>query len=153
MPLVMSLHHTSLAWQRTTSDFAYETYGRDHVLTFGGGARLEASAAPEYRGDATRANPEEQLVGALSSCHMLTFLAVCAKKGLVVDAYTDDAEGVLEKNTEGRLAVTRVTLRPRVTFGGEAAVDATKLAELHAAAHRGCFIASSVKTVVTVESR
>jgi organic hydroperoxide reductase OsmC/OhrA len=149
----MSLHHASVAWKRETPDFAYDTYGRNHVLTFAGGTRLDASAAPEYRGDAAKPNPEEQLVAALSSCHMLTFLAVCARKGLVVDAYADEAEGVLEKNAEGRLAVTRVILRPRVTFGEGVAVDDAKLAELHASAHRGCFIASSVKTEVTVESR
>lgn len=153
MPPAMSLHHASVAWKRTTPDFAYDTYGRDHVVTFAGGARLEASAAPEYRGDQAKPNPEEQLVAALSSCHMLTFLAICARKALVVDAYADEAEGVLEKNAEGRLAVTRVALRPRVTFAADVAVDAEKLAELHAAAHRGCFIASSVKTQVTVEPR
>lgn len=149
----MSLHRTSLAWVRRTPDFAYDTYGRDHVISFAGGARLEASAAPEYRGEAAKANPEEQLVGALSSCHMLTFLAICARKKLVVDAYDDEAEGVLEKNAEGRLAVTRVVLRPVVRFAPDVVVDATTLAELHASAHRGCFIASSVKTVVTVEPR
>ena len=147
----MSLHHATVTWQRTTPDFGYETYRRDHLVTFGGGVRLEGSAAPEYRGDAQKPNPEEQLVAALSSCHMLTFLAVCARKGIVVDAYDDAAEGALEKNAEGRLAVTRVELRPRVRFGEGTAVDAETLASLHAAAHRGCFIASSVKTVVTVD--
>jgi organic hydroperoxide reductase OsmC/OhrA len=149
----MSHHRTRLAWARRTPDFDYDTYGREHTLTFGGGTRLEASAASEYRGDAARPNPEEQLVGALSSCHMLTFLAICARKKLVVDAYDDEAEGVLEKNAEGRLAVTRVVLRPLVRFAAGIALDAAKLAELHASAHRGCFIASSVMTVVTVEPR
>ncbi len=91
-------------------------------------------------------------MGALSSCHMLTFLAICAKKGIAVDHYDDDAEGVLEKNEEGRLAVTRTTLRPKVTFGEGVRVDAEALRKLHESAHRGCFIAASVKTVVTVET-
>ncbi len=149
----MSHHHATIAWKRTTPDFAYDTYGRDHVVTFAGGARLESSAAPDYRGDANKPNPEEQLVAALSSCHMLTFLAICARKGLVVDAYDDEAEGVLEKNAEGRLAVTRVRLRPQVKFAEGTVVDAEKLTQLHDSAHRGCFIASSVKTTVTVEAR
>lgn len=148
----MSHHHATIAWKRTTPDFAYETYGREHLVTFGGGARLAASSAPEYGGDAARPNPEEQLVAALSSCHMLTFLAICARKKLVVDAYDDAADGVLEKNAEGRLAVTRVVLRPKVRFAAGTSVDAAKLAELHASAHRGCFIANSVKTEVTVEA-
>lgn len=146
----MSLHLAAVAWKRSTPDFAYDTYGRDHVVTYGGGARIEASAAPDYKGDGAKPNPEEQLVGALSSCHMLTFLAVCARKKLVVDAYDDQAEGVLEKNAEGRLAVTRVTLKPRVTFAEGTNVDDATLESLHAAAHRGCFIASSVKTEVTI---
>jgi organic hydroperoxide reductase OsmC/OhrA len=149
----MSLHHASLIWQRTTPDFTYDTYVRDHVVTFGGGARLVASSAAEYRGDAAKPNPEEQFVAALSSCHMLTFLAICARKALVVDAYEDAAEGVLEKNAEGRLVITRVALRPRVTFAAGTAVDAEKLAELHVASHRGCYLAGSVKTEVTVEPR
>lgn len=149
----MSNHHATIAWKRTTPDFAYETYGRGHLITFGGGARLEASSAVEYGGDAAKPNPEEQLVAALSSCHMLTFLAICARKKIIVDAYDDAAEGVLEKNAEGRLSVTRVVLRPKVTFAEGANVDAAKLGDLHASAHRGCFIANSVKTEVTVEAR
>lgn len=149
----MSVHQAILSWKRSTSGFVYDTFARDHVITYGGGARLDASSAPEYRGDGTKANPEEQLVGALSSCHMLTFLAICARKKIVVDAYDDEAEGVLEKNTEGRLAVTRVVLRPRVYFGAGTTVDLPTLERLHTSAHRGCFIASSVKTEVSVEPR
>jgi organic hydroperoxide reductase OsmC/OhrA len=149
----MSIHRATAHWTRTTSDFSYETYGRDHTLVFPGGARLEASAAPEYKGAAALPNPEELLVGALSSCHMLTFLAVCAKRGLVVERYDDEAEGHLEKDAHGRLAITRVTLRPQARFAEGVSVDADQLARLHESAHRGCFIASSVKTEVRVEPR
>ena len=144
----MSTHTASLAWSRGTADFTYERYPRDHMVTFGTGTSITASAAVEYRGSPNLVNPEEQLVAALASCHMLTFLAICARKRIVVESYVDAAEGVLEKDAEGRLAVTRVVLRPRVTFGGEAPAD---LAELHHKAHEGCFIANSVRTVVTVE--
>jgi len=145
----MSVHAASLAWSRSTPDFAYETYDRTHVVRFGGGTEVAASAAPEYRGDATRVNPEEQLVGAIASCHMLTFLAVAARKRLVVDRYEDHAEGVLEKDAEGRLAITRVTLRPEVRFAPGTEVDPEALERLHEAAHRNCFIANSVRCAVT----
>ena len=114
----MSEHKITLEWKRGTEDFSYESYNRDHVLVFGGGARVPASAAPAYRGNPAHVNPEEALVAALSSCHMLTFLAVAAKKQFVVDQYSDHAVGTLEKNQNGRLALTRVILRPRIVFGG-----------------------------------
>lgn len=146
----MSTHRSTVHWSRTTPDFDYATYSRAHDTTLESGVALPMSAAKEFSGDPTRANPEELLVAALSSCHMLTFLAIAAKKRLVVDRYDDEAEGVLEKNAEGVLAVTRVVLRPKVTFAGEAPT-AEVVAGLHAAAHRGCFIANSVKTEVTIE--
>ncbi len=146
----MSNHTTVLSWKRTTTDFQYATYVRDHALTFGTGRAIEVSSAPEYKGNPSLPNPEELLVGALSSCHMLTFLAVAARDGLVVDSYDDAALGVLEKNESGRLAVTHVTLRPKVTFAGSQP-DAEKVRQLHDVSHKGCFIAQSVKTVVTVE--
>ena len=149
----MSLHRCSVAWVRETEGFGYEEYDRTHTWTFGGGAPLEASAAPEYKGRADLPNPEEALVGALASCHMLTFLAVASRKRLQVDAYEDEAEGAMEKNEQGKLAVTRVTLRPRVVFGGEKQPSADELMHMHDVAHRECFIANSVKTEVTVEPR
>lgn len=147
----MSEHHAKVRWTRTTPDFQYDTYDRNHSVAFPGGVNAMLSAAAEYKGDAKHPNPEELLVGALSSCHMLTFLAVAAKKGLTVDSYADDAVGVLEKDADGKLSVTRVTLKPVVTFAGEAP-DAATVTKLHESAHRGCFIANSVKTAVTVES-
>jgi organic hydroperoxide reductase OsmC/OhrA len=89
-------------------------------------------------------------VAALSSCHMLTFLAIASKKGFVVDDYRDEAVGVLEKNAEGRLAVTRVTLRPRIGFSGDRVPSVEEIERMHESAHRGCFIANSVRTEVTV---
>lgn len=147
----MSSHSATITWSRATPDFAYDTYDRSHTVRYEGGTVVATSAAPDFKGDAAKVNPEEALVGALSSCHMLTFLAIAARKRLVVDAYTDAAVGWLEKNDEGRLAMTRVVLRPAVRFAEGTAVDAAALADLHAKAHAGCFIANSVKTVVTVE--
>ena len=140
----------ALTWTRTTPDFAYDTYSRDHALVLGSGTRVDSSAAAEFKGNPQRTNPEEQLVAALSSCHMLTFLAIAAKKRLVVNSYIDSASGVLAKDAEGKLAVTAVTLRPQVVFAPETPVDAPALSTLHAQAHSGCFIANSVHTVVTI---
>ena len=91
----MSEHKVGLEWKRESERFTYDTYNRDHVVTFEGGARVSVSAAPAYRGNPALVNPEEGLVAALSSCHMLTFLAVAAKKRFNVDRYSDHAVGFL----------------------------------------------------------
>ena len=145
----MSEHRATTSWKRKTQDFAYETYDRTHTVRFEGGIECKASAAQEYMGKRELVNPEELLVGALSSCHMLTFLAIAAKSRLVVDSYEDHAQGVLEKNSEGKLCVTKVSLNPKVTFGGEKP-SPEKLRDLHDKAHKNCFIANSVKCSVSI---
>ncbi len=147
----MSEHAVKVAWTRGAAEFTPDTYDRTHRWTFGGGVRIEASSAPEYRGRSELPNPEEALVAALSSCHMLTFLALAARRRLVVERYDDAALGHLEKNAKGRLAITRVTLRPRVAFGGDKQPTSDEFARLHHLAHEQCFIANSVTTDVTVE--
>jgi organic hydroperoxide reductase OsmC/OhrA len=148
----MSEHRVQVTWERGGVDFGYETYPRDHVWTFEGGVRVPATAAPAFRGDPKRVDPEAAFVAALSSCHMLTFLAIASRKRLVVDAYEDDAVGFLAKNEAGKLAMTRVVLRPRAVFAGTPP-NAEQLADLHERAHRECFIANSVVTQVDVEAR
>jgi len=148
----MSEHKVTLEWKRESADFSYESYNRDHVLIFEGGVRVPASAAPAYRGNPAHVNPEDALVAALSSCHMLTFLAVAAKKKFVVDGYSDHAVGFLEKNQKGKLAITRVILRPKLTFGGTTSPTSEEIAALHERAHAECFIANSVTAEVTVEA-
>ena len=101
------------------AEFTYETYNRAHEVKFGGGEVVPWSAAPEFKGDAERVNPEEAYVASLSTCHMLTFLAIAARKRFVVDSYMDEASGVMEKNEGGKYWVSRVTLRPNVTFSGD----------------------------------
>jgi organic hydroperoxide reductase OsmC/OhrA len=147
----MSRHSATIRWTRTTADFQLDSYDRGHSIVYGTGTAIAASAAPDFHGDPTRVNPEEALVGALSSCHMLTFLAIAARKKLVVDRYEDDAEGELAKNADGKLAIVRVVLRPRVGFSTE--VDAATLARLHASAHDACIIAQSVRSEVVIEPR
>jgi len=148
----MSEHACSIRWSRGDREYTYDTYSRDHTWRFPNGAELAASSAPDFLGNDACVDPEEALVGAISSCHMLTFLAIAARKRLVVESYEDDAVGTLEKNDEGKLAVTRVVLRPRITWGGDKTPDPAALDKLHHQAHENCFIANSVKTEVVVES-
>ena len=147
----MSQHQATIEWQRGTEDFTYEAYSRDHGWSFPGGIEVAASAAPAFKGSPDRLDPEEAFVAAIASCHMLTFLALAARKRVVVERYQDHAVGVLEKNDDGRLAITQVTLRPKISFGGDPPA-AEELARLHQQSHHGCFIANSVQTAITVES-
>ena len=148
----MSEHRVSVTWDRDGGPFEYESFDRTHRWSFPGGSALEASSAPEYKGRADLPNPEQALAVALSSCHMLTFLSLAARKRLVVESYRDEASAFLGKDAEGRLAVTRVVLRPRIDFAGERPTPEV-LARLHEQAHEHCFIANSVRTEVSVEPR
>lgn len=148
----MSEHRALVAWQKQTDSFRYEDYNREHDWTFPkSGIMVKATAAPKYRGRPEAVDPEEALVASLASCHMLTFLALCARRNIVVEGYRDDAIGWLEPNGERRLALTRVTLKPAVTFANGQRPDDATLAQLHHESHEQCFIANSVKTVITVE--
>ena len=143
----MAEHHIALSWEKGAAPFTYDAYPRNHTIAFKNGQdAMTASASPAYRGDAGKADPEDLLVAALSSCHMLSFLAIAAKKKLTVNSYRDDAVGFLE-NDGGKLWLARVILRPRVVIDA----DAESLAHIHHLAHEACFIANSVKTQVTVE--
>jgi organic hydroperoxide reductase OsmC/OhrA len=147
----MSEHVVDVSWSRGEHEFTYQNYSRDHEWRFDGGVTVPGSANPAYLGtDSGTVDPEEAFVAALSSCHMLTFLAIAAKKRLVVDSYVDHAVGVMAKNEAGRLAVTRVTLHPEIVFAGEAP-DEAALDRLHHLSHQECFIANSVTTEVVVE--
>ena len=146
----MSEHKMTLSWKRATPDFQYQTYNRDHTWKFDGGHEMEASAAPAYLGNPKNVDPEEAFVASLSSCHMLTFLAIACKQKFVLDEYVDDAVGHMEKNADGRMAITRVELHPKITFSGDKQPTPEELEKMHHAAHENCFIANSVKTEVTV---
>ena len=149
----MSKHLASLRWNRNGKPFTYEGYSRDHEWIFEGGQRLTGSAAEAFLGSPEGVDPEEAMVVALSSCHMLTLLAIAAKKGWTVESYDDDAEGTLGKNDAGKLSLTRVTLRPRNIFAEGKTPDAEALQRLHHQAHENCFIANSVKTEVVIEAQ
>jgi organic hydroperoxide reductase OsmC/OhrA len=136
---------------RNGEEFTPKTYSRDHVWKFEGGSEVPASAAPEYFGNPELVDPERAFVASVSSCHMLTFLALAARDGFVVDHYEIDAVGFLERNGERKMAMTRVVLRPTIRWGGEAP-SPEQLDSLHQKAHKHCFIANSVTTVIEVAS-
>ena len=151
----MSKHVASVSWKRKPDEaFTDNKYSRAHVWRFDGGAEVPGSPSPSVvpapYSDPAGVDPEEAFVASLSSCHMLTYLWLAGKKGLVVDSYDDDAEGVMGKNAEGRIAVTKVTLRPRVTYAGQAPDRATE-EHLHHEAHEQCFVANSVRTEIVTE--
>ena len=150
----MSEHDATVEWRRQGADFDYKTYSRAHTLSFDGGIRVPASAAPANIPPAAKGapgvNPEQAFVASLSACHMLWFLHLACRAQLVVDRYVDHAFGILGKNSDGHEAMTRVTLRPSVTFSGRMP-SAEEHARLHEDAHHKCFIANSVKTEVVVE--
>jgi organic hydroperoxide reductase OsmC/OhrA len=149
----MSEHTITLTWQRGDAPFEYQKYPRDHTWKFDGGHEMQASAAPVYLGNPKFVDPEEAFVASLSSCQMLTFLAVACKKKFVLDEYVDEAVGRMEKNAEGRLAITRVTLRPRLKFSGDKHPTPEEIEEMNHMAHDQCFIANSVKTEVIIEAQ
>lgn len=119
----------------------YRGYRRDHVVSAAGKPELAGSSDPAFRGDRTRWNPEELLVAALSSCHMLAYLHLCAVNAIVIEEYEDAATGLMEERPNGAGAMVSVTLHPRVTISSG---DTQKAKELHHTAHELCFIANSV---------
>lgn len=147
----MSEHKITLSWDRTTPDFNYKTYDRTHKVHFSGGSDVYVAAAPEFLGNPEITNPEELVVAALSSCHMLTFLAIASMKNIMVDHYSDNAVGTLGKNAAGKMALTHVVLRPKIVFSGANQPDTQTLEQMHHKAHENCFIANSVTTEVRVE--
>ncbi len=147
----MSIHKVKISWKNEKDDFSYFNYDRTHSWEFEGGKKMIASAAPEYIGNIEHINPEEALAAALSSCHMMTFLFVCSKKKYIVGSYEDSSEAVLEKNSKNKMAVTKLYLRPKITFIGENQPTTEMLDLLHEKAHEECFIANSVLTEIIIE--
>ena len=144
----------TVAWQRDGQDFAGQRYSRGHEWQFDGGLTVPASSSPLSvplpMSVAANIDPEEALVAATSSCHMLFFLSLAAQRGYVIDDYRDDAVGELGKNAAGRLAMTRIVLRPRIAFAGTPPSPEV-LATLHHDAHERCYIANSLTADVVVE--
>lgn len=145
-----------VSWEKDVDEaFADNKYSRVHKWIFDGGTEIPASASPHivplpYSSESA-VDPEEAFVASLSSCHMLWFLSLASERKLVVEGYEDNAEGVLGKDCGGKLAMTKVTLRPKAKFGGDNIPTAAEIDDIHHEAHEKCFIANSVKTVITTE--
>lgn len=145
-----------ILWQRRDGDdFAGNRYSRRHLIRFDGGVEVPGSSSPQVvpvpQSDPAAVDPEEAFVASLSSCHMLWFLSLAARRGFCVDSYTDNAHGVMARNAAGKMAMARVTLRPEVHFSGAKHPTREQLDELHHKAHEECFIANSVTTDVCCE--
>lgn len=148
-------HYTAqVSWQRGAQDFLGNRYSRRHVMHFDGGAQVPGSSSPQVvplpMSDAAGVDPEEMFVASLSTCHMLWFLSIAAKRGFVVDSYADTATGVMARQID-KMAMTVVTLHPQVQFSGERLPTREQLDGLHHEAHEECYIANSVKTDVRCE--
>ena len=152
----MSEHKASVRWKLAADGEAFlkGRYSREHTWTFDGGVTVPGSPSPGVIpapwSNPAHVDPEEAYVAAISSCHMLTFLYVAMRQGVVVTAYEDDAVGVLRKNERGAFWVSAVTLSPRIVYGGDPQPTAADVDQLHRLAHEQCFIASSVKTEIRV---
>jgi len=153
----MSTYTAEIRWSRGEQKFTDNRYRRAHTWRFDGGTVVPASSSPAVvplpMSDASAVDPEEAFVASLSSCHMLWFLSLAAKQGYTVDAYADDASGVMTKNAAGKLAMTTVSLHPLVTFSGAKLPDRAALDALHHTAHGECFIAASIRSEVVIEPR
>ena len=151
----MSEYAAVVLWSRDGATFTDQRYSRGHRWQFDGGVEVPASSSPRVvplpLSVEAAVDPEEAFVASLSSCHMLWFLSIAARQGFLVDHYRDEAVGVIAKNASGKLAMTRVTLHPEVSFGGDRRPAADELVAMHHESHEQCFIAQSVHTDVRCE--
>ena len=151
----MHRYEATVRWSRGDGEkFTDNRYSRGHEWSFDGGVTVPASSSPQVvrvpLSVEEAVDPEEAVVAAASSCHMLFFLFFAAKGGFVVDRYEDDAYGVMEPNQKGKVAFSRIALRPAIRFAGDAPTP-EKLAEMHHLAHEECFVANSLSCEIVVE--
>jgi organic hydroperoxide reductase OsmC/OhrA len=151
----MGTYTATVSWTRAEQAFTDGKYSRAHVWRFDGGAQVRGSSSPHVvrppLSDESAVDPEEAFIASLSSCHMLFFLDFARRGGFRIDEYEDRAEGVMAKGADGRMAMTVVTLHPRVAFSGDRMPTREEIDHLHHRSHEECFIANSVKTEVRVE--
>jgi organic hydroperoxide reductase OsmC/OhrA len=156
MPSDTHRYTAVISWERNNAPFTDNRYSRAHQWTFDGGIEIAASASPQAvpppSSLAEAVDPEEAFVAALSSCHMLWFLSIAASRGFVVESYRDEAIGIMQKNAAGKLAITEVTLRPRIVFSPDKRPSPAQHESMHHEAHEECFIANSVRTDVRCAS-
>lgn len=152
----MHTYEVTVTWNRGGQTFVDNRYSRGHTWSFDGGAQVLASSSPYVvpvpMSVAANVDPEEALVASVSSCHMLFFLGIAAKRGFVIDSYIDRAYGVMGKNSEGKIAMTHIHLRPQIVFGGEHKPTQEEIGRIHHDSHEQCFIANSIKAEIIVEA-
>ncbi len=152
----MSQYYATIKWQRQRDEkFTDNEYSRAHVWEFDGGEIVQASSSPHvvplpYSIEAN-VDPEEAFIASLSSCHMLFFLSIAAKRRYVIESYTDNATGIMQINEDKKMSMTDVTLKPRIVFSGEKQPTKEQIDKIHHQAHEQCFIANSVKTKINIE--
>ena len=152
----MSGYFAKINWVRASNEnYIDNKYSRGHEWIFDGGVTVQASSSPHvvplpYSVEAN-VDPEEAFVASLSSCHMLFFLSIAAKRRYVIDSYIDNAVGIMEKDDDGNISMTKVTLRPKVDFSGDRKPTIEQLEKMHHQSHEQCFIANSVKTKIVTE--
>lgn len=151
----MSEHKATITWKSSSEEFLKGKYSREHSWTFDGGLTIPASPSPSVVptpcSNPANIDPEEAYVASISSCHMLTFLYLAMKQGFQVDSYQDEAVGVMTKNEKGVPWLSVVTLHPKIEYSGGKLPTPADEERLHHLAHEQCFIANSIKTVVTVK--
>jgi organic hydroperoxide reductase OsmC/OhrA len=147
-------HKAIISWRARGGEFARGRYSREHTWSFDGGLTVQASSSPAVvpvpLSNPAHIDPEEAFVASLSSCHMLTFLHVARLAGFQIDSYDDQAVGHMSPNDKGVPWVSRVTLDPKIVYGGDRRPSPEEEAHLHHLAHEQCFISQSVRTEVTV---
>ncbi len=152
----MSEYYAKVAWARGSDEhYVDNKYSRGHEWSFDGGVTVPASSSPHvvplpYSVEAN-VDPEEAFIASLSSCHMLFFLSIAAKRKFVVDGYTDNPIGLMEKDSSGKISMTKITLRPEVKFSGDRQPSIEQLEKMHDQSHEQCFIANSIKSEVVIE--
>lgn len=150
----MHKHEATVLWERKDQPFVDNKYSRAHLWEFDG-VKVPASSSPAVLpvplSSTDAIDPEEALVAATSSCHMLFFLAIAAKQGFIVDRYSDQAYGVMGKNPEGKTFMSNITLRPKIEFSGTKQPSVEEIAKIHHLAHEQCFVGNSLKTEITIE--
>ena len=147
----MGQHKTSIHWERDTEHFNIKSFNRDHVIRFENGVVIHATSAPEFTGNPDLISPEDLFVATISSCHMMTFLAVASLNKWLVQTYRDQAQGFLEENPAGRIMMNRVILQPQVVFSGSNHSSRKAQEDMHLKARRSGFIANSVRTSISIQ--
>lgn len=152
----MSTYFAQINWSKSDDEVYIDNkYSRGHTWSFDGGVTVPASSSPHvvplpYSVEAN-VDPEEAFIASISSCHMLFFLSIAAKNKLVIESYEDKAEGIMEKDTQGNISITKVTLKPKVVFAAHTQPVYELLEQIHHQAHQQCFIANSVKAEIVTE--